>query len=41
MKTSELKNILENTPEKVFTLQLGVLEYYLNSVEKGEIYDEH
>jgi 8-oxo-dGTP pyrophosphatase MutT (NUDIX family) len=30
IKKSELKEIFENTPEKIFTLQLGVLEYYLN-----------
>ena len=27
---SELKTILDSTPEKIFTLQLGVLDYYLN-----------
>jgi 8-oxo-dGTP pyrophosphatase MutT (NUDIX family) len=30
MKTSELRQIIEETPERVFTLQLGVLDYYLN-----------
>jgi hypothetical protein len=29
MKISELRKILEETPERIFTLQLGVLEYYL------------
>jgi 8-oxo-dGTP pyrophosphatase MutT (NUDIX family) len=28
IKKSELKNIFEKTPEKIFTLQLGVLDYY-------------
>lgn len=28
MKKSELKEIFEKTPEKIFTLQLGVLDYY-------------
>ena len=34
---SELKEIITNTPEKVFTLQLGVLHYYLETIdsEKG------
>jgi len=27
---AELKEILQKTPEKIFTLQLGVLDYYLN-----------
>lgn len=30
MKTSELRQIIEETPERIFTLQLGVLDYYLN-----------
>ena len=30
IKKSELKKILEETPEKIFTFQLGVLDYYLN-----------
>ena len=30
MKTSELRTIIEETPERIFTLQLGVLDYYLN-----------
>lgn len=30
MKTSELRKIIEETPERIFTLQLGVLDYYLN-----------
>jgi 8-oxo-dGTP pyrophosphatase MutT (NUDIX family) len=29
MKVSELRQIIEETPERIFTLQLGVLEYYL------------
>ena len=29
MKVSELRQIFAETPEKLFTLQLGVLEYYL------------
>src|SRR5215510_15138804 len=29
MKVSELRKIFEDTPEQIFTLQLGVLEYYL------------
>ena len=30
MKKSELKKVFEETPERIFTLQLGVLDYYLN-----------
>jgi 8-oxo-dGTP diphosphatase len=30
MKTSELRKIIEETPERIFTLHLGVLDYYLN-----------
>jgi 8-oxo-dGTP pyrophosphatase MutT (NUDIX family) len=30
IKRSELKKILEETPEKIFVLQSGVLDYYLN-----------
>lgn len=30
IKKSELRKIMEETPEKIFTLQLGVLDYYLN-----------
>ena len=29
MKVTELRRIFEETPERIFTLQLGVLEYYL------------
>jgi len=29
MNVSELRKIFEETPEKIFTLQLGVLEYDL------------
>ena len=31
MKKEDLKDIFEKTPEKIFTLQLGVLDFYLNS----------
>jgi 8-oxo-dGTP pyrophosphatase MutT (NUDIX family) len=31
MKVSELRQIFAETPEKIFTLQLGVLEYYLHN----------
>jgi hypothetical protein len=30
MKTSELRKLIEEMPERIFTLQLGVLDYYLN-----------
>jgi len=30
MKISELRQIIEETPERIFTLQLGVLDYYLH-----------
>lgn len=30
MKTSALRKIFEETPERIFTLQLGVLDYYLH-----------
>ena len=30
VKKSELKRMLEETPEKIFTFQLGALDYYLN-----------
>ena len=30
IKKSELKSMIEKTPEKFFTLQLGALDYYLN-----------
>lgn len=30
IKKEELKKIFESTPEKVFTLQLGVLDFYFN-----------
>jgi len=29
MKTSALRKLIEETPERIFTLQLGVLDYYL------------
>jgi 8-oxo-dGTP pyrophosphatase MutT (NUDIX family) len=32
MKTSELRRLLDASPEKIFTFQLGVLDYYLNHV---------
>ena len=31
MKRSELKSLLENEPQKIFTLQLGALDYYVNN----------
>jgi 8-oxo-dGTP diphosphatase len=31
IKKSELKKIFEKSPEKIFTLQLGVLDYYFNN----------
>jgi 8-oxo-dGTP pyrophosphatase MutT (NUDIX family) len=31
IKKSELKKIFEKTPEKIFTLQLGVLDYYFKN----------
>lgn len=34
MKKSELKKVLEETPEKIFILQRGVLDYYLNYTER-------
>lgn len=30
IKKTELREIVNNNPEKIFTLQLGVLDYYLN-----------
>jgi 8-oxo-dGTP pyrophosphatase MutT (NUDIX family) len=30
MKRSELKRVFEETPERIFTLQLGVLDYYFS-----------
>jgi 8-oxo-dGTP diphosphatase len=30
MKASELRTILRETPERIFTLQLGALDYYLD-----------
>lgn len=30
IKKSKLKNIFEKNPEKIFTLQLGVLDFYFN-----------
>jgi len=35
IKKSELRKIVKETPEKIFTLQLGVLDFYLNY---GKIY---
>jgi hypothetical protein len=32
MNVSELRQIVEDTPERIFTLQLGVLAYYLKRV---------
>jgi len=34
IKKSELKKIIEKTPEKIFTLQLGALDYYINYNDK-------
>ncbi|WKZ24900.1 MAG: NUDIX hydrolase [Patescibacteria group bacterium] len=34
IKKSELKNIFEKSPEKIFTLQLGVLDYYFNNDQR-------
>jgi 8-oxo-dGTP diphosphatase len=31
IKKSELRKIFESSPEKIFTLQLGVLDYYFNN----------
>jgi len=31
IKKSELKEIFEKSPEKIFTLQLGILDYYFNN----------
>lgn len=31
IKKSELKDIFERSPDKIFTLQLGVLDYYFNN----------
>ena len=36
MKKSELKKVFEENPEKIFTLQLGVLDYYLNHDESQQ-----
>lgn len=30
LTTPELRNIFEKTPEQIFTLQLGVIDFYLN-----------
>ena len=35
VEKSELKKILTETPEKIFTLQLGVLDYYLNDGDEN------
>ncbi len=34
MKRSELQRIFEERPERIFTLQLGVLEYYFSRIER-------
>jgi 8-oxo-dGTP diphosphatase len=34
MKTFELRQLLDENPEKIFTFQLGVLDYYLNHVRE-------
>jgi isopentenyldiphosphate isomerase len=31
MTVSELRKIFDETPERIFTLQLGVLDYYLRN----------
>jgi 8-oxo-dGTP pyrophosphatase MutT (NUDIX family) len=36
MARSELAAIIDKTPEKVFTIQLGVLDYYLRTVDTEE-----
>jgi len=36
MEKTKLRRIVEETPEKFFTLQLGVLDYYLNYDEYHE-----
>jgi 8-oxo-dGTP pyrophosphatase MutT (NUDIX family) len=36
MKRSELKRMFEETPERIFTFQLGVLDYYLNYCDPSE-----
>ena len=33
IKISELKEIIKQTPERVFTIQLGVLNYYLETID--------
>ena len=33
IKKSELKKIFNETPEKIFTLQLGILDFYFNYVK--------
>ena len=35
MKKSELRKIFDETPERIFTLQLGVLEYYFHHDRPG------
>jgi len=37
LKKTELKKILKKTPEKIFVLQLGVLDYYLNYTERQSV----
>lgn len=37
MKKSELKMLFEKSPEKIFTLQLGVLEYYFNRDSRNSV----
>lgn len=37
IKKSDLRKILDQTPEKIFTFQLGVLHYYLNFSESSKL----
>lgn len=37
MKVSELRKLFEETPERIFTLQLGVLEYYLRDERRQHV----
>jgi 8-oxo-dGTP pyrophosphatase MutT (NUDIX family) len=36
MNVKELKEIIQNSPEKIFSLQLATLKYYLEVLEKEE-----
>ena len=37
MPIDELRSIFTNTPEKIFTLQLGVLEMYFNHIDDARL----